>query len=579
MNTNEKELTGYPSIDKPWLKYYSEEAINAPLPDCSMYEYLYDCNKDSLNHTAMNYFGKKITYKKLFENIDKVAAALQANGVKKGDIVSVCTLTAPETIYLLYAINKVGAVSNWLGLTSPVQDLHNQLDSTDSRLVFVVEMAYDTIVEAAKGTKIEKIVSIPIEFSMQTAIKVAASLKNKHPVLNDISVRWKDFIESGTNTVFEPVGIDGNEMAVIEYTGGTTGVPKGVMISNTAINSHYVNFFDTNKSGIFSFRNGDRFISGVPLFLVFGLLAACHSPLCHSMELVLAPDPTPVSETKIILKYKINHVIAGRLQIEELIRQATQSGADLSYIHTLMYGGEETNKLWENRVTDTLKNNNLNAPLLNSYGMSETSAGVLTAIDNDSNGLIPCANVNVMITEPDDYAIEYGYNTEGELCISTKQLMIGYYKNEKETAETIFEKDGVKWLRTHDLARISKDGFITITGRIKRIYSRTNSDMIQVRVYPMRIEEELSKSEFVERCAVVGKKDDIVAYRSIAYIILKDKSVDTETVKADLNKLSRDNLPESHIPDKYVFVDSFPLTRAGKVDYRALEKMAGEMEE
>ena len=190
MNTNEKELTGYPSIDKPWLKYYSEEAINAPLPDCSMYEYLYDCNKDSLNHTAMNYFGKKITYKKLFENIDKVAAALQANGVKKGDIVSVCTLTAPETIYLLYAINKVGAVSNWLGLTSPVQDLHNQLASTDSKLVFVVEMAYNTIVEAAKNTKIGKIVSVPIEYSMPTAIKAAARLKSKRPELNDISIKW-----------------------------------------------------------------------------------------------------------------------------------------------------------------------------------------------------------------------------------------------------------------------------------------------------------------------------------------------------------------------------------------------------
>ena len=161
-------MTGYPSIDKPWLKYYDEKAINAPLPKCSMYEYLYQCNKDYLDNTALNYFGKKITYKKLFENIDKVAVCLQAAGVKKGDIISVCTLTAPESVYLLYAINKVGAVSNWLGLTSPVQDLHEQLASTDSKLVFAVEMAYDLIVEAAKETKVEKIVSIPIEYSMPT---------------------------------------------------------------------------------------------------------------------------------------------------------------------------------------------------------------------------------------------------------------------------------------------------------------------------------------------------------------------------------------------------------------------------
>lgn len=105
------DLTGYASIDKPWLKYYSEEAINLPLPYCSMYEYLYECNKDCLNNTALKYFGKKISFKELFENIDKVAVCLQAIGVRKGDIITVCTLTAPEAVYLFYAINKVGAVA------------------------------------------------------------------------------------------------------------------------------------------------------------------------------------------------------------------------------------------------------------------------------------------------------------------------------------------------------------------------------------------------------------------------------------------------------------------------------------
>ena len=570
----EKKLTGYPSIDKPWLKYYDEKAINTPLPKCSMYDYLYQCNKDCLDNTALNYFGRKITYKKLFENIDKVAVCLQAAGVKKGDIISVCTLTAPETVYLIYAINKVGAVSNMLGLTSPVQDLHEQLASTDSKLVFAVEMAYDLIVEAAKYTKVEKIVSIPIEYSMPTAIKAAASLKQKHPKLNDMSIKWKEFLTLGEKNTFEPVEIDCETMAVIEYTGGTTGVPKGVMLSNKAINSHYINFYDTNCNKIFSFKDRDRFISGVPFFLVFGLCAACHSPLCHSMELVLAPDPSPAAGARIVLKYKINHVISGRLLIEELITQATN--CDLSYVKTLMYGGEETNKNWEKHITDCLSKYNMTAPLQNSYGMSETSAGVLTAINNETDGLIPCANVDVKIINPDNQNEEYGYDTEGELCISTEQLMIGYFKNETDTVNSLFECNGMRWLKTHDLATISSDGIIKITGRIKRIYSRTTQDMIQVRVYPMRIEEELSRSEYVERCAVVGVKDEIVAYRSIAYIILKDKTLNSETVKAELDKLCRENLPESHIPDEYRFVESFPLTRAGKVDFRTLEKMSEE---
>lgn len=214
-----KNLTGYPSIDKPWLKYYDARALDIPLPKMSMYDYLRQCNKDYLNNTALNYFGKKTSYKKMFENIDHVACALQANGVKKGDIVSICTLTAPETVYLIYAINKVGAVSNMLGLTSPVQDLHDPLASTESKLVFVVEMAYDLILEAAKGTKVEKVVSIPIEYSMPTSIRAAASLKQKHP-----SMSMTVYLMQGTSIFREKFATKSAKMKAI-HTSTVKDVP------------------------------------------------------------------------------------------------------------------------------------------------------------------------------------------------------------------------------------------------------------------------------------------------------------------------------------------------------------------
>lgn len=571
-----KELTGYPSIDKPWLKYYDEKAINTPLPKCSMYEYLYQCNKDYLDNTALNYFGKKITYKKLFENIDKVAVCLQAAGVKKGDIISVCTLTAPESVYLLYAINKVGAVSNWLGLTSPVQDLHEQLASTDSKLVFAVEMAYDLIVEAAKETKVEKIVSIPIEYSMPTAIKAAASLKQKHPKLNGMSIKWKEFLTLGEKNTFEPVEIDCETMALIMYTGGTTGTPKGVMLSNISSNSYHFNLSYTNNCKLTKYEKLGSYLSCVPLFLAFGIISCCHGPLCQSMQLVLAPDPSPDAVGKMVISYKPIHLIAGRLHYDMIIKAAKNKNVKLSFVVSAMYGGEKADSEWEQTVNSALQSNGANCYIQNGYGMTETAAATLFAPFKNSQCLIPFGNINVMITDPDNYDTEYGYDTEGELCISSNTIMVGYYQNDQETTETIFDKDGSRWLRTHDLAKISEDGLITITGRIKRIYYKNTKDMIAVRVYPMRTEEELSKSKYVERCAVVGVKDDIVAYRSIAYIILKDTTTNSEAVKAELDKLCRENLPESHVPDEYRFVESFPLTRAGKVDYRALEKMAEE---
>ena len=565
------ELTGFPSIDKPWLKYYKKGAPNMLSPDMSIFGFLYlRDNKDHLDNNAFNYYGNKVSFRSLFHNIDLVASALQSYGVHKGEIVTLCALNTPEFIYLLYALNKIGAVSNWIGPVASKEDINKQLSNTGSKLVFTIDIAADLIAEAAENSKVEEIIVIPISNSMPLLAKAFVALKGKKNHFDGIA--WSDFVKSSAK--LEAVEVNGSDMAVIEYTGGSTGVPKGVMLSNQSLNTHYLNFCETNYNGVFNFDCQDKMISGVPFFLVFGLCACCHAPLCHSIELVLAPDPSPDAGVSLILKNKVNHVMAGRLLVEALLRTARAKDAQLSYIKSIMYGGEETNKKWENNILHELEKYNMNAPLLNSYGMSETSAGVLTAPDNETDGLIPCANINVRIINPDDTSIEYGYNTEGELCIASKQLMLGYYKNERATEESIFEENGVRWLKTKDLATITPEGIIKITGRIKRIYSRVDSEGIQIRVYPMRIEETLTEHELVKQSAVVGIKDDVLAYRSVAYIIPSLNGVNENDMKQQLQKHCKANLPDSHQPDEYIFVDRFPITRAGKVDYKELERMA-----
>lgn len=292
------------------------------------------------------------------------------------------------------------------------------------------------------------------------------------------------------------------------------------------------------------------------------------------MELVLAPDPKPESLGKIILKRKPNHIVAGRVQIDGFIHTANEAKKDLSYIRSIMYGGEAVNKSWEQEAKNTLQNYQMQAPILNGYGMTECSACILVASKDRSEGLLPLGNVNAKIIDPDDPCTELGYDTEGELCLSSDTVMMGYYKNEAATEEVIFEENGQRWLRTRDLAKISPDGYILLTGRIKRIYHKLSPEKVDVRVYPMRIEECISAAPEVEKCAVVGIKDDRTAYRTIAYLILKEGTEDHASVKKRVEEQCKAALPESHIPDEYVFVSEFPLTRAGKVDYRALEEMA-----
>ena len=569
-----KKLTGYPSIDKPWLKYYSEavDMQGVPSPDCSMIDFLRGCSADRLDFPALNYFGAKTSYKKLFETVERAAAALQKHGVQKGDFVSLCGLNTPEFVVLLYAVNQVGAVSNWLGLTSPISDLKEQLVSTGTKLVFAVDLAYDIMKEAAQDTGVEKIIAVPLSASMPPLLKTLYGLKNRRPKSDAIS--WRMFLRSAGNAKPQVVKAEGNDLAMIEYTGGSTGVPKGVMLSNRNLNSYYVNFNKANSSGLSNYQKRDTYLACVPLFLAFGVSASCHGPLSHGMELILAPDPKPETLGKLIVNKKPNHIAAGRVQIDGFIQAADRAKIDLSFIRSIMYGGEASDPNWEQEVAKSLLKYRMNAPVLNGYGMTECTACILVATKDCPDRLLPLGNVNVKITDPDDPCRELGYDTEGELCLSSDTVMIGYYNNEAATEELIFEENGQRWLRTRDLAKTSSDGTIHITGRIKRIYHKLSAEKVDIRVYPMRIEECISAVPEIEKCAVVGIKDDKTAFRTLAYLILKEGAGDHESAKEKVEECCKANLPESHIPDEYIFLSEFPLTRAGKVDYRALEEKA-----
>ena len=131
----EKKLTGYPSIDKPWLKYYTEEALNAKLPECTIYEYLWENNKDHLDDVALIYYGKKITYEVLFENIDKTAKAFAGAGIKDGDVVAICSVTIPEVIYSVYALNRLGAISNMIDPRTNLERIKTYIENSKTKCI------------------------------------------------------------------------------------------------------------------------------------------------------------------------------------------------------------------------------------------------------------------------------------------------------------------------------------------------------------------------------------------------------------------------------------------------------------
>ena len=563
----ERNLTGFPSIDRPWLKYYSEEALNAPLPEGSMYDYMTACNVGRMDETALNYFGRKISHRKLQTEIDRCARALVASGVKPGDVVSLCMLAIPEMIYLLYAINKIGAVSNMVVLNTSEQEMAQQL-SNGGKLVITVDVAAKAVATAAKGAGVDRIVVIPVHTSMPFFVRTAASLKA--PAAPSGVTSWAYFIRQGQENPLAVCPGNTKAPAVIEYTGGTTGETKGAVISNRAANA--VVFQYKTATTILHFAAGQRFLDVLPPFIAFGVFFGAHMPLCVGFENVVVPDPTPESFLHSYIKFRPNHFSASPLHIEALVKSKTVQKMDMSPTITVSYGGDKASIEWEDRINAFLKAHGVPYPLSKGYGLTEVASAFCVS-SHELAEMIPFARNNIRILDVDT-GTDLGYGQEGEICISGPSLMDGYFRNEEATSEKIWEENGVRWLHTGDLGLITEDGFFTVTGRLKRVFWRLGPDNQVLRIYPMSVEQVLDKYPGVEHSAVIGLQNSIDGYRPIAYII---PIAGADTIAEDeLLSFCRQQLPPAAVPCEVRFIEKFPLTRSGKVDYRVLERMAAE---
>lgn len=320
------ELTGFPSIDKPWLKYYGEEVLHRPLPEGSMYDYLTSCNVDQLDSAALNYFGKKVTHRQMQEKIDVCARALTAYGVRAGDAVSLCVLAMPEAVYLLYAINKIGAIANMLVMNATEAEIHEKLAVTKSKVVITVDLALEKIVQASRETSVKHIIGVSLAESMPCVIGTLYKWKSK--IKQENCVLFSEFLKAGQGKNVEYPEIKADAPAVIAYTGGTTGKVKGVLLSNRAANTIAFQYKCADK--VLDFQNGERFLDIIPPFLAYGLFFGVHMALCTCLEDVLCPDPAPERLPKLFTKYRPNHLSGGPLHMEAMTKDRKIQKMNLS---------------------------------------------------------------------------------------------------------------------------------------------------------------------------------------------------------------------------------------------------------
>ena len=561
------------SSQKVWMKYYSEEVRNSSAPKMKVYSFLKEINKNRLHDTAIFYYGARITVKKLIERIDECADAFAALGVGKGDTVSLLSASTPESIISLYALNKIGATVNAIDPRMDVKSISRMVCSSGSEILMAIDIAYPKVAKILPEINQKHIIVQSAATSLPIFKKLALKLaqRNSIPYGKCGIMSWDAFISCAKNGVAHEAEYVGDAIAAITYTGGTTGFPKGVMLTNDSMNAVAYNFI---HAGIVH-EKGQRFLGIMPIFSSYGLVCGIHMPLTLGLELALIPRFYPLKMGEYVKKYKPEHMIATPAFYEILIDSEEMKNFDLSFILTLGSGGDSMNAGLEAKMQAFMDSHGIRYPLAQGYGMSEVSAAATFCVnDRYKKGSvgIPCVTTTIGVFDPET-GEELGYNTPGEICITGDSMMKGYYNNQEETDHVMRKhNDGQVWIHSGDIGYIDEDGFVYIQGRVKRMITRFDGH----KVFPITIESFISEHDLVISCSVIGVNDRERTQGQYPMAVIElVAGVDVsrrEEICREIYHKCQETLEERGRPVAVVCVDEVPLTAMGKNDYRALEK-------
>ena len=570
MNTEQNVL--YASQARPWLKYYDKKYLEQKLPEMTAFDYVCHQNKNRLGEVALDYYGRVFTYADLMVNVKKTAAAFRGLGVKKGDIITVVSVMTPEVIYAFYAADLIGATLNLVDPRYSVEGIREYIEEVDSHLLICLNVVYERCRQAAKRTHVERVLvlspadSLPIHLKL--GYKLTSPDKNKY---KSNVLHWKQFLANGEgqSTAAEPY--DPGHACVVVHTGGTTGSPKGVMLTDNCFNAIAQQFsaYDT------LFKKGQTLMNIMPPFIAYGYACGVHLPLVLGLKVVIIPNLDPAKLGSLLLKYRPEHMFGVPSHYQQMAADPKLQKKDLSFIRNYAAGGDAISLGAEKTVNEFLKAHNVEYPMAKGYGMTEVSSAATVAAGNvNKPGSVGIPMVNTLIS-----AFEPGTEKElpigqrGELCISGPGMMKGYYNKPDETAMILrTHADGRVWVHTGDIGYLDEDGFVYLDSRIKRLIIRHDG----FKVFPSMIENVVSQHPAVHQCSVVGcaDKDHVQGRLPFVYIVLNPAAagVKKKQIVKELRQMCMEELPEYVQPVAYKFIAEMPMTPVGKFDYRKLEE-------
>ncbi len=555
---------------RPWLSFYGDIPHSLNYPDKSMYQMVHDAALNFSSRIAYEFMGSRSTYKELLVSIDRTAAALAGLGLSKGDVATICLPNCPQAIILFYALNKIGVVISMIHPLSTPSEIEFYLTESGSRMAFTLDAFYGNFKQVLDKTGVITLVLTKISEYMSplkaAAFYVLSGRKIKKPAESGSRIkRWRDFLASNRRMPSSlPAQPGPLECSVILFSGGTTGTPKGIMLTSRNFNALGL---QTASQG--PILPGETILSILPVFHGFGLGVCIHTFLISGGKCVLVPRFTPESVAALIKTKKPQYLAGVPTLFEALLRNKLMNRISLKCLKITYAGGDKLPAGIKERFDALIKKRGGSAELLEGYGLTESVTGcIVTPMKRYRAGSmgIPMPDMLAKITVPGTIT-EAEPGTDGELCISGPTVMLGYLNSPDDTAATLKKhNDGRIWLHTGDICSMDNDGYFYFRLRLKRIIKVSG-----ISISPVQVEEVLDRHPDISMSCVIGIPDRYKMQVLKAYVVLKDPSKASREKETEIIEHCRNNLNRWSVPAVVEFRESLPLTRIGKVSFRELE--------
>ena len=515
--------------------------------------------------TALSFGDKKITYEQLHDNIQKYVKMLYAKGVREGDVIGVVALNTPESVYLLYALDVIGAITVGLSPIDKKENLERDIQEIKPKMVISVDMCYDNFKDSEKALNFSTILYSPLESVDNLKLKFGYNamqfLKGNYKLSKDSNLshllkkNYDDVVPE--KSVYTP-----GKLTDILFTGGSTGIHKGVDLSGSGLN-----IVVEGMDSIFKSEPGMVHLGNIPIgHMAYGRMIM-HYSLCNNMELALTLKALPSDFYDEIVRTHANAAVGGPPHWVTLIQKNGDSFTPnsklkpntLSELHYATSGGEAKKKTTETAINDALKYCGSDAVLGDGLGATETWASIM--INNGKlhqRGTLgdPISTVDVKLVNPET-GEEVKKGDKGLLYVSGPSVMLGYHNNPEETSNVIsYDEKNKKWLNTGDILRqVPSTGEYQYIGRKKRNFVSGVEN-----IYPEELESLLLNLPEVREVVVTAIPDDMVQYIPRYHISLYDKNIDYKEFERKMNMLVESRLGENWLPGTVKYYDE-PLKK------------------